>query len=502
MKKLIHLFIFTVLMQSAHSQSLKRDYYDPWTKSILMAEYQVNSTGEKHGWFKGYDQKGVLVFEYNYKNNEWHGINKEYTTVWGNREITKSETYEAGILHGPATYYGKGDLVLREGRYQNGERDGKWFETAIYVNYDIDEELKKGCDHITMNVLYDKGKRREEAHMGEVREFFYPSKKLRSIINHQNGKRVGKAIWYYPNGSVETQEEYDASGGIMYTHTLYPNGKTKSLTGMQNGKEVFEQFDSRGNPTRNMENWVLNREKNIRERQLLLKGDSCLSVKDLKGAVTFYKASGDAVYSMYGNQNPIGFQKQRAIEKCVETKSLWAEHKRVDLVFRKFDGFKKNMNPDIGKELELMLETTLKGILLESVAIDPDLTIATIKDNMRTSILSEAVMVELLAQIEGEMKRQKEEKELNEMVAKAMASYGGSYSSKKMKVLALARPILDRYFAEYKLADGHQELISTANQINMMVSRMVGLEEDNCKDYLKQLKGVTEEADIKRILEI
>jgi hypothetical protein len=121
---------------------------------------------------------------------------------------------------------------------------------------------------------------------------------------------------------------------------------------------------------------------------------------------------------------------------------------------------------------------------------------------MRTSILSEAVMVELLAQIEGEMKRQKEEKELNEMVAKAMASYGGSYSSKKMKVLALARPILDRYFAEYKLADGHQELISTANQINMMVSRMVGLEEDNCKDYLKQLKGVTEEADIKRILEI
>lgn len=105
MVKYLILLIFSSLSISVFSQKVVKEFYDPWTKTKLMAEYQVNTSGEKHGWFKGYDQQGVLILENNYKNNLYNGLNKEFTTVYGKRVIASEKNYLNGLLHGEYKEY-------------------------------------------------------------------------------------------------------------------------------------------------------------------------------------------------------------------------------------------------------------------------------------------------------------------------------------------------------------------------------------------------------------
>ena len=173
-----------------------------------MAEYQVNAVGEKHGWFKGYNQEGVIVYEYNYKNNLQDGLNKEYS-VYGGRKLAQTETYKAGVLHGPAVYYFDGTGIREKGSYKEGEYHGEWLVIKMLAidRSAYSDEIKKGTQYLKETYYYDKGKRVYPD--GEIKAYYHPSNTLYSVERYFNGKPTGDHVWYNPDGTVSRQHHFD-----------------------------------------------------------------------------------------------------------------------------------------------------------------------------------------------------------------------------------------------------------------------------------------------------
>lgn len=238
---------------SGSSQSVKREYYDAWTQTRLMAEYQVNAVGEKHGWFKGYNRDGVLIMENNYRNNLYHGETKEYDIIRGKRKLRKVENYKEGLLQGSAKYYTDG-LLTKSGKYVDDERDGKWVIFSPFQNYGMDKSLRDRYKYVVINKYYDKGK--EYYPDGKHTQKYYPADKIYLEQEYANGHKVGVHRSYYPNGQLANETKYDTDGNMVYSNSLYENGNTKEYTGTRDGKEVFEQYDKEGKPTRVMLNWA------------------------------------------------------------------------------------------------------------------------------------------------------------------------------------------------------------------------------------------------------
>jgi antitoxin component YwqK of YwqJK toxin-antitoxin module len=212
MSKLIAFILFTSVAVGSFSQTVKKDYYD-YRKTQIMAEYQVNSVGEKHGWFKGYNQEGVLVYEYNYKNNLQDGVNKEYS-VYGGRTLSQSETYKAGVLDGAAIYYAgtgstKGRFVKAQGSYKNGEREGDWVLMESFDSYGFSDEVKKGAQYTKGTFRYEGGKIVYPD--GEFKAYYYPSGKTYIIGSYLNGKMVGDHIQYNPDGTIKAQQHFSTA---------------------------------------------------------------------------------------------------------------------------------------------------------------------------------------------------------------------------------------------------------------------------------------------------
>ena len=217
MKKLIAILIISLLTLNLYSQTVKKEYYD-YRQTQIMAQYQVNSVGEKHGWFKGYDQQGVVVYEFNYKNNLFNGINKEYSTSNGSRQLTKSETYKDGVLNGPAIYYSGFGVIVNQGNYIDGKENGKWLVLklfSIYNNslyYSLSKEDQQKYTYVGGYYNYVEGQ--VVYPDGESKFYYYPSEKIYAIENYQGGKKSGDCIYYKPDGSILGEQHFDTAEDI------------------------------------------------------------------------------------------------------------------------------------------------------------------------------------------------------------------------------------------------------------------------------------------------
>jgi antitoxin component YwqK of YwqJK toxin-antitoxin module len=211
MKQLLTILFLSILIFNVSAQSIKKEYYDPYYKTKTMAKYQVNSVGEKHGWFKGYDQQGVLVYEYNYSNGLWNGINKEYS-VYGGRKLAQTETYKDGVLNGPAVYYFDGVLVKEDGSYKDGKMHGEWIVMQPFDSYGFSDEIKKGSKYVKKTYFYEMGEKTYPD--GEIKAYFHPSNKVYSVENYENGKYSGNQVWYNPDGAIKAEQYYATAGDI------------------------------------------------------------------------------------------------------------------------------------------------------------------------------------------------------------------------------------------------------------------------------------------------
>lgn len=265
----LFLFLFSIpTIETSFSQTIKKEYYDPWTKSSLMAEYQINNAGEKHGWFKGYDQEGVLVYEYNFKNNLWDGINKEYGTYRGTRELLQTETYSKGILNGPAKYYGTlngKEIVLKEGDYLNGEKQGKWLILTPYTNWELSDEQKKGASYIKTFNFFEKGIETQPDR--EDIGLYYPSGKICYSVNYKSGVKIGEYKSYYPTGSIERDASYDESGKVLFVKEYYPDGKLKYHEDLRGNDFIYFEYDKNGNETTKSLTIKSNRQRKVNQNK-------------------------------------------------------------------------------------------------------------------------------------------------------------------------------------------------------------------------------------------
>lgn len=247
MKQLFIILLLSIITFNIGAQTVKKEYYDPYYKTKIMAQYQVNSVGEKDGWFKGYDRQGVLVYEYNYKDNLFSGLNKEYVTYSGSRTLAQSETYKEGGLSGPAIYYAKGNRVMSKGSYLNNEKQGKWSYENPFDSYGYNEADKKGAKFLRFDKYYENGK--EVFPDGGMKIYYSPSGKVHTDGYYLNGKESGDWTWYNPDGTIKAKKHYATPEEIKVMEENAKIEEEKARIKRQIKKEEREQAITLANNT-------------------------------------------------------------------------------------------------------------------------------------------------------------------------------------------------------------------------------------------------------------
>lgn len=243
MKKLLFTLIVLTFGFNLSAQETVKKYYDI-SKTQIMELYHVNASGEKHGSYKGYDQKGIVTVQANYKNGLLDGIRTKYATSSGKQVLAETETYKDNVLHGPAKYYGEGGLILREGEYLNGEKNGKWTIYQMYTNYELSESDQKANAYYKMELFYDNGK--QVFPIGESKMTYYPSGNNRGTETRTDSTR--SVIFYLPDGKIESEQLF--AGDKMLMEKLYhTNGQIKMYRDWRDGFK-YEAYDKDGNPDR------------------------------------------------------------------------------------------------------------------------------------------------------------------------------------------------------------------------------------------------------------
>jgi antitoxin component YwqK of YwqJK toxin-antitoxin module len=290
--------IFNVLFLVALSQTPKKTYYD-FKKTMIKEDYFVNAAGEKNGPYKGYNEKGIVVEEANFKNGQLNGVYKKYTAYSGKKEIAKSETYKDGVLDGLAIYYGENGLVLKQGNYKNDKKDGKWTFMDPYSNYNFkNQEALKGAQFVKSEATYVNG---EPLMNGKYITYYYPSGKVRSEVEYTNGTETGEQKWYYPDGTNEAYYKFDGlTKNYLVKKSYYPNGNVMENSRMENGKWVYEGYTEDGKQDQLTQNLKYENEQNEKEKQKaskdaetdkvwIAKGDSLFNKKEYYASLQFYR---------------------------------------------------------------------------------------------------------------------------------------------------------------------------------------------------------------------
>ncbi len=459
MKTKIHLSImFLILACSVFGQTVKKEFYD-FKKTKIMAEYQVNAAGEKNGWFKGYNENGVVVEEAMFKNGQLNGVYKKYSTNSGKREITQSETYKDGVLNGAAQYYGTMDnkpFVQKEGNFLDGERNGKWLIIKPTPNYNIKEEEKKGCEYVKEEVEYQKGNEVSPPD-GKRTIYYFPSGKVRCEEEYTNGIKTGQHKWYYPNGKLEAEYIYDGqTKKYLKKKTYYTNGQLWEDFDWSSGKEVLMDYNEDGSPGLfSKRNMAAQKEANA-----AAKADSAFTAGNF-----------DLGFSICNDSkiNTDYLFKIVELEKKFNSNQISAEDAKYKLKDIEYYNDAKYMN-----SLHLKHATT---------------KIASLK----TKITEVAKMDENIKAKEKE--------------------YAGAYTESINNGTAWAYPkgeniyfksksVLEEILGAYNKAASPDEKLKTGTVVLTALDRMIAIStnEQQCKDFNKQLKKVEDKAQIKTIL--
>lgn len=483
MKKLFTVILISLWTLQVYSQTVKTEYYDPYAKTKVMAKYQVNSVGEKNGWFKGYDQQGVLVYEYNYKNNQFEGVNKEYVTYSGSRTLAQVETYKGGLLHGEATYYAKGNRVMSKGSYLNGEKHGKWSYENPFDSYGFSEEDKKGAKYLKFETLYDNGK---EIHPdGEEKIYYSPSGKVYSVSKYLGGKKNGEWTYYFPNGDVKATETYNEDGKMILSKYYYPNGKLKALKDWRNGTYYEESFDENGNPD---EYTVLAREK----REGVAKAVEAFESGDFIKAKELFKAadSKEDVITMEHLISAQEFYKQEkyheALAKIKVAKQRTSNPKIEDYYNKVYSDYIKWLDTNFDTWAQSYDAKTMNAWLPSMKA---DLT-SNDYQKFETQTKETEDRYKKIQDLDGKMKLAFESLSIT------------TYSKFKLALIEKAKPVIEKYSEEYALELTFDGMMQKGQKVIDAINKVINYTDDESKEFSKQLKNIDDLEQIRTILKI
>lgn len=149
----------------------------------------VEQLGEiPDGPVKEFDENNVVRAEAQYQDNKLQGDFIRYNEQG---KIISRETYQQGILQGPAFYYAyeAHGVCMTEANYQNALLQGKW-------------TLYSAKDRPFLQATYEQGK------LQGLRTNFYESGAVRCEENFEKGKLQGPRKIYFPNGKIWYEENY------------------------------------------------------------------------------------------------------------------------------------------------------------------------------------------------------------------------------------------------------------------------------------------------------
>jgi len=184
----------------------------------------VYKDDKKNGYFKDYDENGLLLSVKKFANDVEQLEVQEVTSL-----KLKTDYYPDGKVKTVGSY--NGDVA--EGVRREYNPEGKI--TAGYV-------FSKGVI-VGEGIVDEEGNKQGEWHD------YYPDKTQRSVGSYENGKPIGNWKYYYEKGKIESEGKYTKKGALDGTwHWYFEDGSIRRIEsyigGMEDGE--YEEHDETG----------------------------------------------------------------------------------------------------------------------------------------------------------------------------------------------------------------------------------------------------------------
>lgn len=184
--------------------------------STLKEVFQVDkNTNKKNGWYKMYDENGILFLEREYKNDRRSGVEKTY---YENGQVESESILRDSKYDGPFTYYFEDGKLKQEGQFVDDQMDG--LLKTYYNNGNLKEEVmleasmtkgpfKEYNENGTIKTegTYNYKEDREELETGELKK--YDDKgELAERMLCKDGDCC--TVWTKKKGDVKPSNDYCA----------------------------------------------------------------------------------------------------------------------------------------------------------------------------------------------------------------------------------------------------------------------------------------------------
>lgn len=164
------------------------------------------------GEVKEFTENGKLKIEANYLGNKLHGNFIRYDEQG---RVLSKETYDQGILKGPAEYYSYTNqhILKTTCSYKNALLDGEWTLTQQDGTVRERTTYTRGRQNGEHHTFYANGSPEiqetfTEGKLTGERKLFFPSSQLWYTETYVNGRLDGDRTEFFPNGKTRLTEFY------------------------------------------------------------------------------------------------------------------------------------------------------------------------------------------------------------------------------------------------------------------------------------------------------
>jgi antitoxin component YwqK of YwqJK toxin-antitoxin module/Flp pilus assembly protein TadD len=204
--------------------------------------------GKKEGVWTYYDVYGNLKSKNTFREDRQDG---PYTEYYDNGMVNIEMTYKEGQADGYYKSYFKNGKLRSEGWYRDGEQEGDWYFYSANGRLSTHNYFIHSTAYGWQEYYYDDGSKEKELwyqygyvnkgqhydSLGNITDRIdlpngtgdyilkFPGGKPRLKLTYRNGLLQGKATWYYPDGSISQEGNYQDDKKEGTWKAWQPDGK-------------------------------------------------------------------------------------------------------------------------------------------------------------------------------------------------------------------------------------------------------------------------------------
>lgn len=209
------------------------------------------SNGEKTGLWTTYFIDGTTAKTENYTKGKYDGENISYYT---NGKIQARDLYSKGDIDGKSQNYDDDGIIFSETVYERGRlRDIKFFDKkGNVISNTTSRNGKATISFYDANgILESQGAYTKEGQADGKFTYYYKNGNVSAEANFNNGKLEGSKIYYYPNKKIKEELNYKDDKANGYLVDYYINGQVSAEGWYVNDQRqgTFINYDLLGNIT-------------------------------------------------------------------------------------------------------------------------------------------------------------------------------------------------------------------------------------------------------------